>query len=130
MGKKKNAKEAELEVYRRLVKEDAARWAQVREYGCNDPTWTDGVNMNLCKNHIHHAKKNIMDLCYDLNVPLPEEYFIKTPPEVSKKYMAALRKGSAAAEDPLQAERLEKIKKYEYGLTAACPEYKLELSFL
>lgn len=29
-----------------------ARWDQIHEHGCQDPSWEDGVNINLVRNHI------------------------------------------------------------------------------
>ena len=27
-------------------------WNDIKEHGCQDPSWPDGVNMNLVRNHI------------------------------------------------------------------------------
>ena len=72
-----------------LVKEcrnSYARWDRLYHFGGSDPFWSDGVNLNLVRNHIIHYKRNIEELCTlnGLDMPsLPE-----TPPEVDQNYMA------------------------------------------
>lgn len=53
-------------------------WHQTNAYGCNDPTWGDGVNMNLTRNH----------MIYYINhgAEIPSE--MPLPPEVEGDYMA------------------------------------------
>lgn len=41
---------------------DMARWRDIKENGCNDPTWPDGVNMNLKRNHIIYDLMMLADL--------------------------------------------------------------------
>jgi hypothetical protein len=62
------------------------RWDYIRRKGCQDPFWPDGVNMNLIRNHILNDKRRLLELCPD---NLPREYYLPTPPEVDKNYMAA-----------------------------------------
>ena len=69
----------------RLIKEIAI-WEHLQEYGCNDPFWPDGCNMNLVRNHILSYKQQIRELCEKNNLPLPEGYYLPTPPEVSPVY--------------------------------------------
>lgn len=64
------------------------RWEHLRIYGGQDPTWSDGCNMNLVRNHIKHYKFDIKELCDDKGLELPEIYYIETPSEVDNKYMA------------------------------------------
>nr|DAO59524.1 MAG TPA: hypothetical protein [Caudoviricetes sp.] len=66
-------------------------WSHINEYGCNDPFWPDGCNMNLTRNHIISYKRDIAELCEENGMPLPEEYFLKIPPEVDDNYMANLK---------------------------------------
>lgn len=61
-------------------------WDNININGGSDPSWADGVNMNLVRNHILHGKReieeNIGGLAY------PEIYYRETPPEVDSSYMA------------------------------------------
>lgn len=62
------------------------RWAYLYQYGCRDPSWSDGVNMNLVRNHICYYKKKIEE-----TIPqheYPAMYFQDLPPEMPQNYMA------------------------------------------
>lgn len=50
-----------LEELVRELERDYARWEQVYMAGSKDPFWPDGVNANLCRNHILCGKKRIRD---------------------------------------------------------------------
>ena len=65
---------------------ELGHWKYLREYGGQDPFWSDGANMNLNRNHIIYYKMRLRELCPDGN--LPEEYFLPTPPEVDDNYLA------------------------------------------
>ena len=56
--------------------------------------------MNLTKNHIIAYKRDIAELCEKTGMSLPEEYFLKVPPEVENNYMASLK----------QRERVERLR--------------------
>lgn len=64
------------------------RWEHLKTYGGQDPTWSDGCNMDLVRNHIIHRKEDIKKLCKEKGLELPEIYYKETPPEVDSKYMA------------------------------------------
>lgn len=68
------------------IKERIERWEHIRIHGCSDPSWEDGCNMNLVRNHVLYGKSK----CQALLLPedYPVEYFLETPPEVNNKYMA------------------------------------------
>jgi len=121
--KERAAKEREVKYYRGVILQSVAGYVKCREYGCRDPFWPDGCNMNLEVNHIVHAKKELLRLCDDLGQAFPGEYYIATPPEVSEKYMAVLKKGATAAKDPVQRDRLKRIRQTEWGLVGECPDY-------
>ena len=61
MGKQKStaAQIAQLETQ---VQQDIERWNYLKENGCNDPFWPDGVNMNLKRNHIIYGLRQIARL--------------------------------------------------------------------
>jgi hypothetical protein len=71
------------------------RWAHIYEHGASDPTWEDGVNLNLVRNHIFYYRGKIEE-----NVSpegYPAAYFKEIPPEVEQKYMARPDEIRAAA---------------------------------
>ena len=78
--------EQEIKRIRKEIVQDLKHWQYLREYGCQDPFWADGVNMNLTRNHIIYYKMRLRELCPDGN--LPEEYYLPTPPVVDNNYLA------------------------------------------
>ena len=78
--------EQEIKRLRKEIVQDLKHWQNLREYGCQDPFWADGVNMNLTRNHIIYYKMRLRELCPDGS--LPEEYYLPTPPEVDNNYLA------------------------------------------
>lgn len=82
MGKKKEPDyEAELI-------QEYGHWEYLREHGGSDPFYDDAVNMNLTRNHIIYAKKQLEEQYGpDLN-KYPEIYFRELPPETEKGYVA------------------------------------------
>ena len=63
-----------------------ARWDFIHEYGCSDPFWADGVNMNLVRNHIMYYKQQLSEEA--TLFLLPKAYYREVPPEVDNNYMA------------------------------------------
>jgi hypothetical protein len=59
------------------------RWNNIFKYGCRDPFWADGTNLNLVRNHILDYKKQLA-----VANQFPEIYYIDTPPEVENSYIA------------------------------------------
>ena len=64
-----------LEELVRELERDYARWEQVYMAGSKDPFWPDGVNANLCRNHILCGKKRIRELYPDAE--MPEIYYLR-----------------------------------------------------
>lgn len=114
-GKAKNGKD-ELEKYRKELVEDIERWQYINEHGCNDPFWTDGSNMNLVRNHVIYHKRIIFNICQEAGMPLPDEYYMATPPLVSNYYMNNLK----------QKGRVERILSKCDGVTTKKAEYNPE----
>lgn len=85
--KRKGPQETLWELTEELISE-YGRWNEVYEHGTNDPTWADGVNLNLVRNHILYWKRKIEELCDAFKLPLPEAYFEATPNEVNDDYIA------------------------------------------
>lgn len=79
MSRKENAVD-----YEAALKNSFDRWNQLNEHGGSDPTFADGVNMNLVRNHIMYYKEKIEETL----PPYPEIYYKETPPEVDADYIA------------------------------------------
>ena len=47
--------------------------------------------MNLTRNHIIYAKRQIAQICEEHEMQVPEEMYLPTPPQVNDYYMAHLR---------------------------------------
>lgn len=97
---KKRSTEQELKELCRHIRQEIENWESINQYGCNDPFWPDGTNMNLTRNHIIYAKEQIAEICEQYSIPIPEEMYLPTPPEVDNSYMANLK----------QKKRVEQIK--------------------
>ena len=72
--------------YAAALEKSFARWDFIRENGCSDPFWADGVNMNLVRNHIIYYKQQLSEEA--TLFLLPEAYYREVPPEVDNNYMA------------------------------------------
>lgn len=70
------------------VQESYESWNHYHERGGTDPTWTDGCNMNLIRNHILFDKRQIEEICAENNMDLPDAYFRPMPDRVPDGYMA------------------------------------------
>lgn len=66
--------------------ESYRRWDYINSRGCSDPFWSDGVNMNLVRNHIIYYK-NKLESEHTL-YGFPDCYYRETPPETDNNYMA------------------------------------------
>ncbi len=87
-------------------------WQQLYEQGGSDPTWPDGANLNLVRNHIIYYKRRIEETC-----PLymaDELYQRDLPPEVDQNYMARPDEIRTAAENSLKIYQAEP--NYQYLL--------------
>lgn len=104
---KQKTPEQELELLRKNLLHERAIWEHINENGCNDPFWADGLNMNLTRNHILSYRNDIANCCEKHNLSLPEEYFLKVPPEVDDYYMANFN----------QKVRVDRLKQHGYTLS-------------
>lgn len=78
-----------------------AHWQALYDYGGSDPTWPDGVNLNLVRGHITVYKRQIEEDC-----PLymsHELYQRPLPPKVDDNYMARADEIREHARQSLQA---------------------------
>lgn len=83
--------EEKIKSLRADIMKEIGHWEYINAHGCNDPFWPDGTNMHLTRNHIIHDKRQISEICTENNLPLLEEMYLPTPPEVDDYYMANLK---------------------------------------
>lgn len=80
---KKETPDYEAELIR-----EYGHWEYLKEHGGSDPFYDDAENMNLTRNHIIYAKKQLEDLYGGDMSKYPEAYFRELPPITEKGYMA------------------------------------------
>lgn len=73
--------------YAAELEKSFARWDEVFTKGGSDPFWTDGVSLNLVRNHIIYYKGQLENQENSL-FGLPDVYYRETPPEIDCNYMA------------------------------------------
>lgn len=68
-----------------VIRESHEQWKRLWKNGCSDPFWTDGVNLNLVRNHIIYGRR----LCEEelQEEDYPEEYYLPLPEKVPPNYM-------------------------------------------
>ena len=76
----------EKQNYLKELEKDYKHWQDVYKNGCNDPSWADGINLNLIRNHIIYDKIQLKESMSEAE--LPELYFKELPPEVDVEYIA------------------------------------------
>lgn len=74
------------ENYEDMLKERFTHWEETYKHGCKDPFWPDGVNLNLIRNHIIYAKRQLEQEYPAGNYP--DLYYRETPQKVEDSYMA------------------------------------------
>lgn len=87
MPKREKSIEEQIKEETAMLIDSFLRWEHIRTYGCQDPFYPDGENMNLIRNHIIYGKSRLEELCTD--IPLPAQYYMPTPKQVDANYMAA-----------------------------------------
>lgn len=90
MSKKKSLLDLSKEYTSYLIS-SYRKHKQCYVYGTSDPTWEDGMNINLIRNHIIYYKKWVEDNLKDNFLLYPDEYFYPLPAEISGLYMAKQR---------------------------------------
>lgn len=70
------------------------RWEHYRDDGGSDPSWPDGVNMNLLRNRAFYFKNEIQQFCEENGLSIPDICRRPAPPETPNDYMA--RRGEIA----------------------------------
>lgn len=51
-----------IEAVQDELERDIAQWHSIYENGCSDPFWPDGVNLELCRNHIINDLRMLSEL--------------------------------------------------------------------
>jgi len=108
-------KESPEKILKKLIEslnERYERWESLYKYGGSDPTWSDGCNMRLVRNHIISYKNQIKELCEEFNQPLPEIYHRELPPEVDNNYMARADEIRINAKKSLEIYKADENYKY------------------
>lgn len=88
MGRKKKTPEVMINNLCISVNKTIDRWKNHKVYGCNDPCWPDGVNMNLLRSYLRSGKRQIKALCAEFNIPLPPEAYKPDLPYTDQNYFA------------------------------------------
>lgn len=89
------------------------RWDALYAFGGHDPFWSDGVNLNLVRNHISFYKKEIEQTCEPQSYP--DIYYRETPKEVPQDYMA--RREEIRANAKKSVELYKKDENYQFLLS-------------
>ena len=92
--------------------EERNNWEFIYQYGCRDPFWPDGTNLNLIRNHCIADRNEMQDLCAEYSLPMPE--LPSLPEKVDEDFMAAegrfpdrLRKSRPELYEPMEPVQLE-----------------------
>lgn len=111
----------------KALEKEHEHWKHLLEHGCQDPFWSDGVNMFLTRNHIIYNRKMIEEICEVIHEQLPEVWYEPVPPEVDRNYMATLKPTDAD-----QKLRLKRLVSMGGKLTSKKPKVDMsgQLSFV
>ena len=77
---KKLSADDEVKARREYARRERARWHEIFAFGCNDPAWPDGCNLNLVRNHIIAELTGLENLGVDVS----DEW---VPPKVNNGLM-------------------------------------------
>ena len=99
-NRKRKANEPTIESITADLEAEYARWDELLTNGGSDPTWSDGVNMNLVQGRIVARRRELLQMCGDGEKPtiLNRE----EPPRMSDDYMARADEIRAAAKKSLE----------------------------
>lgn len=86
MAKRKITPAQELQQFVYKLAERYKHWAQERKDGCVDPNWSDGVNLNLVRNHIINFKRQIRLICDKFGLTIPAIYYRPLPPKMPSDF--------------------------------------------
>lgn len=124
MTKKKQSK-ISLETLVLECEERFERWKEIHENGCSDPTWPDGVNLNLVRNHIIFAQRKIKEYCGENGEELPVIVFRELPPKLDSEYMANAETIRAKGEElQTKINESDTYREFTSALTLLSPEQR------
>ena len=97
-------------IYGEHIAYELAEWTALRDgtKECVDPFWEDGINMNLCRNHILYYHGRIEEEL--LPALYPKEYSIPIPEEYPSRYISGLDTLIACANGKI--ERIQNMPSY------------------
>ena len=73
--------------YASVLESSYAEWDNLFTEGGSDPFYTDGVNLELVRNHIIYYKEQLAKQENSL-IGLPDAYYRELPPKIDPNYMA------------------------------------------
>lgn len=114
MGKKKEKIPTSVDFSIHLT-ESYRRWVHIFTQGCSDPTYEDGVNINLVRNHILYYKRMCEEVLKDNFIAYPDEYFYPTPENLPQDFMAVDRKAPILAGFKKTGSDIVPAKRYEFN---------------
>ena len=115
--------------YAAALESSYAEWDKLFTEGGSDPFYTDGVNLELVRNHIIYCKKQLAEQENSL-IGLPDAYYRDLPPEVDCNYMARpdeIRENARKAMEGIDAD--ENLK-YVREQSASLSEKQLKQFFI
>jgi len=95
MVRSKPKNEPTVESLMRDVEDSFQRWEHIRDHGCSDPGWEDGINMHLIRNHIVWYYRQLAELLDGVQMDMfseagfcPEQYGLRpVPPKYPMDWM-------------------------------------------
>ena len=108
-------KNEKKENYTDKLKSQFELWERINEFGSSDPFYSDGVNLNLVRNHIIYYKKLIEET---ETPPYPEIYYRETPLKVDSNYIVGKDKILSDAKKAYLSDA-----KKAYNLLVSDPNY-------
>lgn len=96
MAKSKTPEEL-LKQYSAEILRSIERYKSIIEHGCSDPTWPDGCNANLCRNHVLAYKRYILDICADNDLEIPTEI-----PTIDEHRLSSILWEAGVSQDKLE----------------------------
>ena len=99
-SRKRSSVEPTIESVTADLEGDYARWDELLTNGGSDPTWSDGVNMNLVQGRIVANRRRLLEMCGDSEKPAILN--CEEPPRMSDDYMARADEIREAAKKSLE----------------------------
>jgi hypothetical protein len=104
------------------------RWEELYTHGGSDPGWTDGVNLDLVRNHIIYYKRQVEETMEPSKYP--DIYYRELPPVVPKDYMVRKDEIKAAALKSFEGYKTSKDYRYLLQKTADLDEKEKKMVYL